>query len=88
MSVGAVGEISSGNRIFPSRPLAALGVIDVPDRENTTGLGETSLLLDTTDTLLEDGRDLGGGSLGLGGVGANLLRGTGDGTGSSRANLQ
>jgi hypothetical protein len=61
--------------------------IDVPDRQNTTGLSETSLLLNTTDALLQDGGDLGGLGLGLGGVGTDLLGGAGDGAGDSRANL-
>lgn len=39
---------------------------NVPDGEDTTGLGEVGLLLDTTDSLLEDGRDLSRGGLGLG----------------------
>lgn len=38
-------------------------VVDVPDGEDTAGLGETGLLLDTADSLLEDGRDLSGGGL-------------------------
>lgn len=80
----AFGEIVSGNRIF----LGSFHGIDVPDRQNTAGLGETSLLLNTTDTLLQDGRDLGGLGLGLGGVGTDLLRGTGEGAGDSRANLE
>ena len=37
---------------------------NVPNREDTTGLSETGLLLDTTDALLEDGRDLRGSRLG------------------------
>lgn len=57
--------------------------LDVPDGENTTGLSETSLLRDTTDALLKDGRDLSGLGLGLGGVGANAV----ERTGSSRADL-
>jgi len=43
----------------------------VPDGEDTTGLGEAVLLLDSTDPLLKDGRDLGGGGLCLG-VGSDL----------------
>lgn len=38
-------------------------VVDIPDGKDATGLGEVGLLLDTTDPLLEDGRDLSGGSL-------------------------
>lgn len=49
---------------------------DVPDRQDTAGLGKTSLLLDTADPLLEDGRDLGRRGLGLG-VGADLDKGRG-----------
>lgn len=33
-------------------------VVDVPDGENTTGLGKTGLLRNTTNALLEDGGDL------------------------------
>lgn len=40
--------------------------LNVPDGQDAAGLGETSLLLDTTNSLLEDGRNLGRGSLGLG----------------------
>jgi len=42
----------------------------VPNGEDTAGLGETRLLLDTTDPLLKDGGDLGGGSLGFGSIAA------------------
>ena len=38
-------------------------VVDIPDGEDTAGLGETGLLLDTADSLLENGRDLSGGGL-------------------------
>ena len=44
---------------------------NVPDGEDAAGLSEVGLLLDTTDSLLEDGRDLGGSGLGVG-VGAGL----------------
>ena len=83
---GGFDGIVGGDRIFfraPSRP----GRFDVPDRQNTTGLSETSLLLDTTDALLQDGGDLSGLGLGLSSVGTDLLGGTGDGAGDSRANL-
>ena len=43
----------------------------VPDREDTAGLGETSLLLHTADPLLEDGGDLGRGGLSIGGIAAS-----------------
>lgn len=51
---------------------------NIPDRQNATSLSETRLLLDAADTLLEDGRDLGGSSLGVG-VGACLYGGDGGG---------
>lgn len=85
--MGEFGVGISVDRIFPRHPLPAPGRIDIPDRQNTTGLGKTGLLLNTTNTLLKDGRDLGGSSLGLSSVGADLLSGTRDGTGNSRANL-
>lgn len=40
-------------------------VVDIPDGEDTSGLGKASLFLDTTDLLLEDGRNLSRGSLSL-----------------------
>ena len=40
----------------------------VPDSEDTASLGETGLLLHATDSLLEDGRDLSGRGLGVGGI--------------------
>lgn len=39
---------------------------NIPDGEDTAGLSETRLLLDTANSLLEDGRDLSWGCLGLG----------------------
>lgn len=52
--------------------------LNVPDRQNATSLGETRLLLDAADALLEDGGDLGGSSLGVG-VGACLYGADGGG---------
>lgn len=49
----------------------AAGWTGVPDGENTSGLGETGLLLDTADPLLEDGGNLGRGGLCVGGIGAD-----------------
>lgn len=49
----------------------------IPDSEDTSGLGEARLFLNTTDSLLEDGGDLGGGGLGVGGIAAS--EGVGDG---------
>lgn len=54
----------------------------VPNGEDTAGLGETRLLLDTTDPLLKDGGDLGGGSLGVGSIAAG--EGVDDGGGVAR----
>lgn len=51
---------------------------NIPDRQDATSLSETRLLLDTADTLLEDGGDLGGSSLGIG-VGACLYGADGGG---------
>jgi hypothetical protein len=42
----------------------------LPDGENAASLGEGALLLDTTDSLLEDGRDLGGRGLRISGIAA------------------
>lgn len=70
------------DRIFFRAP-SRQGRIDVPDRQNTASLSETSLLRDTTDTLLKDGGDLSRGSLGLRSVRANAV----ERTGSSRADL-
>lgn len=54
----------------------------IPDGEDTAGLGETGLLLDTTDPLLEDGGDLGGGGLSVGSIAAS--EGVDDGGGGAR----
>lgn len=53
----------------------------LPNGENATGLSKTSLLSDTADPLLEDGRDLGRGSLGLTSVVADLVNEGSSGTG-------
>lgn len=58
--------------------------MNVPDRQDTTGLSETSLLRDTTDALLKNGRDLSGLGLGLGSVRADAV----ERTGSSGADLE
>lgn len=59
-------------------------VLRVPDGEDTAGLGKAGLLLNTADSLLENRRDLGRGSLCVGGIASDLLRGgvEGDGCGS------
>jgi|SRR3569833_2858807 len=61
---------------------------DVPNRENATRLGKIGLLLDTADSLLEDGRHLGRGCLGVGGVGAGLYRGSVESCGCGISGLQ
>ena len=45
----------------------------VPNGEDTAGLGETGLLLDTTDPLLEDRGDLSGRSLSVGSIAAERV---------------
>lgn len=60
---------------------------DIPDGENAASLGKASLLLDTADPLLEDGRDLGGRGLRVGGVGAGLYRGSVDHCGCGISSL-
>lgn len=54
-------------------------MIHIPDGKDTASLSETGLLLDTTDSLLEDGRDLSGSSLGVGGVVSGSVDGGGCG---------
>ena len=77
--VDAVGHIAGKLNFFLK--LGEGG--DVPDREDTTGLSDVDLLLDTTDSLLEEGRDLGGRGLGLSSVVTDLLGGDGgDGSAS------
>lgn len=58
------------------------GGLHIPNRQDTTGLSETSLLLDTADSLLEDGRDLSGRGLGVGSVGSDGVDGSGCGISS------
>jgi hypothetical protein len=52
-------------------------LVNVPDGQDTAGLGEASLLLNTADPLLEDGGYLGRGGLRVGGVCASLKGGNG-----------
>lgn len=69
--------------VSPCSPLILLWYsFCVPDGEDTAGLGETRLLLDTADPLLKDGGDLGGGSLSIGGIAAS--EGVDDGGGVAR----
>lgn len=49
--------------------------IHIPDGKDTASLSETGLLLDTANSLLEDRRNLGGRSLGVGGVGSGSVDG-------------
>lgn len=55
----------------------------LPNGQNTSGLGHRGLLLNTTDALLEDRGDLGGGGLGLTSIGAGMV----DNRGGSLAGL-
>jgi hypothetical protein len=78
---------------MPPRYLCCSNRLRIPDGKDTTSLGETGLLLDTTDPLLEDRGDLGGSSLGLSGIAADLLGrsvedgGSGSGLFGRRENL-
>jgi hypothetical protein len=60
---------------------SALCGCGVPNGKHTSSLGEAVLLLHAADPLLQDGGDLGGGGLRIGGVGSDLLRG-GEGRGA------
>lgn len=89
VSWARLSRLDRVTEFFSSRATLAISVFfDVPNGQNATGLSETSLLLNTTDALLQDGGDLGGLGLGLGGVGTDLLGGTGEGAGNSRADLE
>jgi hypothetical protein len=59
----------------------------VPNRKDTTSFSQTSLLLNTTNSLLKDGGNLGGRRFGFCSVGTNLLGGTSQETRTSRADL-
>lgn len=59
----------------------------VPNREDTTSFSQTSLLVNTTNPLLKDGRNLGGRCFGFCSIGTNLLGGTSQETRSNRADL-
>jgi hypothetical protein len=71
--------------LYPVSPCCLLlycYCFSVPDGEDTAGLGETGLLLDTADPLLEDRGDLGGGGLSIGGIAAS--EGVDNGSGGAR----
>jgi hypothetical protein len=51
------------------------GGLHIPNRQDTASLSETRLLLDTTDSLLEDRRDLSGSGLGVGSVSSDSVDG-------------
>lgn len=82
--------VHHGIAIYPcdaSSPSAeATGYLHLPDREDTAGLSETRLLLDTTDALLENRRDLSRCGLGIG-VGTGLHRGNVDSGGCGISGL-
>jgi hypothetical protein len=55
----------------------------IPDGEDASGLGKTSLLLDTSNSLLQDRGHFGRGGLGVGSISTDLLgRGVEGGRGS------
>jgi hypothetical protein len=58
----------------------------VTDGKDTSSLSKASLFVNTTNSLLKNGGNLCGRSLGLSSVGTDLLGGTGEGAGNSRAN--
>lgn len=62
----------------------ALSKLHIPDGEDTTSLSKVGLLLDTANSLLKDGRNLGGRGLGVGGVGSDSVDGCGCGISSLR----
>lgn len=62
----------------------AFSKLHIPDGEDTTSLGKVGLLLDTANSLLKDGRNLGGRGLGVGGVGSESVDGCGCGISSLR----
>ncbi len=74
----------SCNASWPSAE--ATGYLHLPDREDTAGLSETRLLLDTTDALLENRRNLSRRGLGVG-VGTGLHRGDVDSGGCGISGL-
>src|SRR5262249_28112149 len=53
---------------------AVVGCSDVPDGENAASLGKARFLLDATNSLLEDGGDLGWSGFLVGGVRSSLYR--------------
>ena len=65
MDVVAAG-VRRGEKI--DYPGGAHIVNHIPNGQDTASLGQAGLLSDTTDSLLEDRRDLGGRSLRIGGV--------------------
>jgi hypothetical protein len=48
-------------------------LLRIPDREDAAGLGKTSFLLYTSNSLFKDRRNLGRGSFGIGSIASNLL---------------
>lgn len=84
LGLDIVHAVNTGNTVtvILVSPSASISICvlqsSVPDGEDTAGLSEAVLLLDATDPLLEDGGDLGGGGLRIGGVGSDLLRGVED----------
>lgn len=89
LGLDVVHAVDTGNTVTdcPVSPccpliLSLLYCFSIPDGEDTAGLGEAGLLLDTADALLEDGGDLGGGGLSIGGIAAS--EGVDNGGGGAR----
>jgi hypothetical protein len=59
----------------------------VTNRQDTTGLGEASFFLDTSNSLLEDGGDFGRGSFGIGSICSDRVCGGNEGSGCCDAGL-
>lgn len=74
-------NVAASATVFHAPQLTQGDCVNVPNRQDATSLGEVGLLLDATDALLEDGRNLG--RCGLLGICASLYRDSG----GSGANL-
>jgi hypothetical protein len=80
LGLDIVHAMDTGDTVTMPSSAIALPIIifhcqRVPNREDTTSLGQAGLLGDTADPLLEDGRDFGRGGLALGGICALCLAG-------------
>jgi len=50
-----------------------LGIVDLPNGENTPSLGKASFLLDASNSLFEDGGDFGWRGFGIGSIASDLF---------------